>query len=290
MQFVIAPIDAEGIVVLGIAKMVYFATMTHHASRSNMTCTVKYSAITDIQEGECDIPSLLCTDAGVSSNECDMSPPVGEFSLEVKDAQGMLVGATWYTFFVENCPESYYHRDGTCSLCPSHVECDTGSSIADWRLDEGYWRAGEPFIEVLECRFGKISCPGGAAANPASGRDAYCAPQFVGPLCSQCADDHFLSWAGDGDCHECDAGKSHIPTIGLASGVLVLCTVFASALYKCRNRKNDSPNPETNSPPSTFASLQTLFLMAKVKIFTLFLVSQVGRSRRARRPARSLTL
>ena len=181
----------------------------------------------------------------------------------------MLVGAVRYSFAVANCPATYYKADGKCMQCPLHVNCLAGSTISEWQLDEGYWRAGSEYTEVLACRFGAVSCPG-VGLNQERGRDAYCGSAFVGPLCSHCAADHFLSWTGNGDCHRCAAGKSHWPTIGLVSSVLVLCGMLASCVSKkCQHRNTGAP------PSAFFVEAEKLYILAEVKFFTLFLAIQV---------------
>ena len=113
--------------------------------------------------------------------------------------------------------EEYYHDEttGECELCPDSVSCGVHSTIADWVLKEGYWRAGAYSKDVMQCRFREISCPGSSIVPgksrvlevPPSGCEDddnddtnYCACGFIGPLCSQCADGFFMSWAGAGGC------------------------------------------------------------------------------------------
>ena len=271
VNFVVTPIDEAGIVIFDTSNLAYLAELAHPVSHTSVSCRVVFDTSSGEQEGACEIPSLVCD---LESDDC--LPPVGNFVLEVKDAQGLAVGAAQYPFSVERCPAGFfYDRDGSCVSCPPHVECSAGSSISNWQLDPGFWRTDAQSDEVRECRFGRRSCPG-ANSSQAAGRDAYCGPAFVGPLCSQCAADHFLSWTGEGDCHKCASGKSHWPTIGLVSSVVILGAVFAGAIHKCRSRKIDAPLTETTGPPSKFARLEKLFLLAKVKIFTLFLVSQAS--------------
>ena len=202
-----------------------------------------------------------------------MSPPVGEFTLEVNDAKGMVVGATRYSFIVASCPATYYQRDGKCVQCPPHVTCGAGSSISDWQLDEGYWRSGDESDDVRECRFGARSCPG--VRTKRRGRMRTADQDLSGPCALQCAADHFLSWAGDGDCHRCASAKSHWPTIGFVSSVARPRCGVRVRILQVPAAQSDASRAEINAPPSLFARLEKLFLLAKVKIFTLFLVSQV---------------
>ena len=273
MAFTVTPVDATGTVILDPIEFAYFGTLTHPASNTSVACRMGYNSISNLQEGACELPATVCTVDDASSDECVLSPPVGEFSLEVNDAKGMVVGARRYPIIVESCPETFYQRDGKCMQCPPRVECSAGSSISEWKLDEGFWRSGDESEDVRECRFGALSCPG-VDLNQGTGQDPYCGLGFVGPLCSQCAANYFLSWAGKGDCHSCAAGQSHWPTIGLVSGVVVLGgAVVARTAHKSSTKS--TPAVETSAPPSMFAKLEQLFLLAKVKIFTLFLVSQV---------------
>ena len=104
------------------------------------------------------------------------------------------VGATQYTFVVDKCPASYYYESsGNCVLCPKHVACDAGSTIAEWQLDPGYWRAADDSDDVRRCRFGTRSCPENGA-NAVGSKDPYCDPRYMGPLCSQCSSNYFMSW------------------------------------------------------------------------------------------------
>ena len=276
VTFTVTPVDGTGRVILDPTDFAYFGTLKHSISNTGVSCRVGYDLASNLQKGTCNIPRTVCSFDDAGSDQCAMSPPVGEFTLKVNDLKGIAVGKTLYSFTVASCPAAYYQRDGKCAQCPPHVTCGADSLISDWQLDEGYWRAGDEHTEILACRFGARSCPG-TSLNQATGREQYCGPGFVGPLCSQCAADYFLSWAGEGDCHRCTASKSHLPTIGLAFCVLILCAVFARKLYKCRKRPTDASFAETNAPPTMFARLESLFLLAKVKIFTLLLVSQATR-------------
>ena len=126
------------------------------------------------------------------------------------------------------CAKEKYEKDGSCLSCPNQVHCDEGSTVSDWKLKTGVWRTDDESDDVRECRFGVRSCPYDGL-DQAAARDTYCGPAFVGPLCSQCATGHFLSWVGSGDCVACNDGTSHSPTIGVACGV-VAAGLFVAAL------------------------------------------------------------
>ena len=271
VDFIVTPVDATGMTILDPTDFAYFGMLTHVVSNTSVMCRVGYDSVSNMQEGGCDIPSAVCT-FDVGSTECDMLPPVGAFTLEVTDAQGAVVGSTHSSFTVAHCPATFYESDGKCALCPRHVECAAGSSISDWKLDAGYYRTDDESDDVRECRFGTRSCPGAGLNNRAlsnSSLGPYCAPEFIGPLCSQCAAEHFLSWEGSGDCHKCAAGKSHSPTIGLVIGVIILCGLFAACVSKkCKGRKTDTP-------PSAFSVVvEKLYVLSEVKFFVLFLAFQ----------------
>lgn len=76
VAFTVTPVDATGIVILDPTEFAYFATLTHPASNTNVTCRVGYDSVSNKQEGACDIPDLVC-DYEAGSGECDMSPPGG---------------------------------------------------------------------------------------------------------------------------------------------------------------------------------------------------------------------
>ena len=268
VQFVVTPVDEAGVVVADGAYLAYFATLTHKPSSTIVACRVGYDSVTKRQQSTCEIPDLVCNDVENNMGECEMSPPIGEFTVEVKDAISEIIGATGHSFVVEFCPASYYQSNTKCVQCPDHVTCEAGSKISDWQLDPGYWRTSDESDDVHQCRFDEISCPG---TNLSSGPDPYCDAAYIGPLCSQCADRYFMSWEGKGVCHECAAGQSHTPTIVLIAVVIVLGALIAYAFGKCCRRK-----PDAEAPSSVlFSKAEHLYALAKVKMFTIFLALQV---------------
>ena len=283
VSFTITPMDAAGVAILDSANLAYTATLTHRASNQSVLCRVVYECgeMQCYLTVQCEIPQCISgRDAEDGAVDTNCVPPIGEFDLEViqADALQTLIGGTHYMFVVGSCPADYYYYEGPthhCKKCPQNVVCAANSLISDWHLLRGYWRADDESDDVRECRFGARSCPG-ANLSQATGEDAYCGPEFSGPLCSQCATDHFLSWAGEGDCLICESDKSHWPTIGLGSSLLILAALFLGVFRKFCKVKSEAL-------PSTFATLERLYLLAKVKIFTLFLVAQVICARHAPR-------
>ena len=278
LPFHLTLVDIAKIEILDASNQAYSAILAHAASNTSVLCRVVYDTISARQEGGCDLPKLVCDANAQSGNshlsgECELSPPVGEFVLEVSDREGLILGGRYY-FTVQACPASYYRNDdGVCVLCKATTTCDAGSTIADWKLLEGYWRTDLASSKIHVCRFGRVSCPGDDL-NQAEGGNPYCAPAFVGPLCSECDSDHFMSWTGDGRCHACEAGESHHPTIALVCSVVVLgAAVVAFVSQRCRN---STPRDHAETRTNTYAAkAERLFLLAKVKIFTLFLATQV---------------
>ena len=219
MRFVITPFDTGGIVILDAARLIFFASITHLTSDTSVVCSVKYSAITNLQEGECTIPSSVCTFGATSPDECKPSPPWGNFTLDVNDAEELAVGGRRYSFTVTRCPEALYQREGKCVFCPRFplpcVDLETS------RLMPGYWRADESSSKVHECTFGSIACPGSSESASHCGT---CACGYVGPFCAECDTNYFLVSINQLDeCKSCDEGRSWFPTI--ISGVVLLTCV-----------------------------------------------------------------
>jgi len=283
LSFHLTLVDLTHIEILDAFDVAYSAVLTHLDSATSVPCSVLYDTKSERHQGGCDVPSLVCTDDDARA-DCELSPPVGEFVLEVNDTQGMLVGASRHPFTVGICPELYYQRDAKCVVCPEHVTCPAGSTIASWQLDSGFWRTGGTSTKVYECAYGVASCPGhGNGMNSAT--DPYCAPEYVGPLCSECADNFFIGWNGDGVCYECAAGKSHHPTIALwVAVVVVVCVAAAGTTFACRNRCADNKNDDNPTTTETaesgcFATFSAhavlLYRVGQLKLFNLLIMCQV---------------
>ena len=181
--------------------------------------------------------------------------PPGAFKFET--VQGNVV--------CQLCPKKEYEKDGVCLSCPTQVVCVEGSTVSDWKLKAGNWRTNDESDDVRECRFGVRSCPYDGL-DQAAGRDAYCGPAFVGPLCSQCAADHFLSWVGSGDCASCDDGTSHGPTIGVVCGMGAAGLLVAALAFTKRLRIKSS---------YAFQRARRIFRIGKVKFTTILFAFQV---------------
>ena len=115
-------------------------------------CQVGYDLASESQAGSCQIPNRVnrqraCDKARAAEAQCNESPPVGEFTFEVQDTNGMLVG-TRYSFFVAICPNDYYRSSNVCYLCPSGTVCPKGTTLETLQLLPGRWRSG---VCTLSC-------------------------------------------------------------------------------------------------------------------------------------------
>jgi hypothetical protein len=188
------------------------------------------------------------------------------------------------------CAQGEYESAGKCSKCPNGVHCKEASTVIDWEVKAGHWRTNDESDEVFKCRYGVTSCPGEnknqasmyspsqrRATSSVLGPNPYCSPNHVGHLCSACAPDLFLSWAGDGKCYQCATGESHAPTIGLLGGVFVFVVSCLACVYKKSMKKDQGITATAASKPtnSLFSKSQQVYTLAKFKVFTLFLTSQV---------------
>ena len=206
--------------------------------------------------------------------------PAGEVALET--AQQNVV--------CEPCTEGMYESVGQCLLCKKGMVCtEEALSLSSVSLASGYWRSDDASDEVLKCRFGDTSCPGDGNNQEAAGRlltetttafaiHPYCSANHVGHLCSACAPGFFLSWTGDGKCHQCATGESHVPTVGLLGGVFVFVIACLACVYKKRKKKAQGTTASTQTN-SLFSKMGKVYSLAKFKVFTLFLTSQVELSR-----------
>ena len=116
-------------------------------------CRVGYDSASKSQAGSCQIPSRVnrqraCDQARAAEVECGDSPPVGEFTLEIKDTHDMLVG-TRNSFFVAICPNDYYLSSNVCYLCPYGTVCPKGTTLETLQILPGRWRSG---VCILSCR------------------------------------------------------------------------------------------------------------------------------------------
>ena len=241
IDFKVIPVDATGMTILDPTEFAYFGVLTHVPSNTSVSCRVGYDSVSGSQLGGCDIPSTVC----VGSDNCEVrSAPMGAFTLEVNDAKGEMVGATRSSFIVASCPAAYYDVGGTCVSCPSHVECSPGSSISDWVLDAGYWRADDESDDVRECRFFDVSCPGNSSDTCTNSKWPYCACGYAGPTCAVCdakkaGSRFYMAWTS-GTCESCDESTSFAPTVGLVSALGVVAVLVAALVFTKRNRITSS--------------------------------------------------
>ena len=59
VDFVVTPIDAAGVVILGMSNQAYLGTLAHLASNMSVTCRVVFDTSTGEQIGTCGIPNTL---------------------------------------------------------------------------------------------------------------------------------------------------------------------------------------------------------------------------------------
>ena len=163
------------------------------------------------------------------------------------------------------CASGTFETGGSCIPCVKGMMCTRfGQSLETLLLEPGYWRSGTASMDVHTCRFKERSCPGNT-----TGPDPYCAPLYTGALCSTCAANSFLSWIGDGKCHECDQTTSHLPSVALFSTIGVIfgtVTCILKFLYRAGDRRLKA---------SFIAKAERVYELAKFKMFTLFLTCQV---------------
>ena len=190
------------------------------------------------------------------------------------------------------CEKRYYELGGECFECEPGMQCEApGLAIRQVALEPKFWRTDDESRDVRKCRFDITSCPGdgknqdsvyspsqrrASSSGATTGLNPYCSPNHVGPLCSACTPDHFLSWTGDGKCYECATKDSHVPTIGLVSGVFVIVVSCLACTYKKSLKKAQGITTTTSNPTnSLFSKAKQVYILAKFKVFTLFLTSQV---------------
>jgi len=149
------------------------------------------------------------------------------------------------------CIEGYYSNGNACVQCPNHPTPCVENSV----LMPGYWRATvadeDDDTEVLECRFGVVSCPGTNIGQ--SGDDSsiclrakwhHCACGYAGPTCAVCDSTDgggrfYMAWTS-AKCESCDDGTSHGPTIGLACGLCAAGLTVAALAFTKRRRITSS--------------------------------------------------
>ena len=232
--------------------------LTLNGSMSSQICSVQWSALKLKHIGECTVPEteraglwgLTATldDAAVFSSSVRMRCKADKF----EDP-----------------------KTSKCVTCPRGTTCSAGMTLEALPLNSGYWRCGafsychrvvqQAFDNartasspdstsqtVLKCRYGANSCPGskssssrrqlasgnstGGCDETAGDKDPYCACGFRGPLCSECADGFFSSWAGRGGCKACGQSTNYMPVIVLGV-VVAVCIGLVVAMCQLKNCK-----------------------------------------------------
>jgi hypothetical protein len=192
------------------------------------------------------------------------------------------------------CTRGYYANSaGSCKLCPNSADCNDASTVSDWKLHPGHWRMDDESTDVRKCRFGSTSCPGGdsnQAAGPnqnctagGAGQWPYCACGYIGPLCSECDEMYFVSWAGD-SCEKCADSAQHAPSIWLGASVVVASFVgLAACAYrkKCKTKLSSDEQQEPETAPQRRCcrqrriDLKTLARVSAGKLELIFVAAQV---------------
>ena len=279
----------------------YVPSTTHFACRygqtvkSDDTSTVLAELVNSSGTSAAIInPYQICTQglSTLSSLVLDAKPGVTmPLKLLVPALQGRVMPCVVDVALAMECPQGYvtqgdargnlvciacgantFENRGECYSCSEGMECnEEGQTLSRVELKPGYWRTDALSFDVKKCRYSTLSCPGvGKRKNTTvddagGGRNMYCGPAYVGPLCSQCSGEHFMSWTQQGKCFECTVGKDHAPTIGIASVIFVLGVVMTIGAVQLRRNAN---NPK-------MLKLRRLYRLAKMKFFVLFVGAQV---------------
>ena len=112
------------------------------------------------------------------------------------------------------------------------MECDlTGISLDQVSLLRGFWRTGAESVDVRKCRHGHDSCPG----NVSRSDHPYCASQYEGALCAECARD-FYATGGNSPCEDCGSTKGYAPTAAIGTSFFVLF-IAGGAIVKARRKR-----------------------------------------------------
>ena len=161
-----------------------------------------------------------------------------------------------------------------CHRCPDGATCNASSV----NVNSGRWRSAAQPLELYECPITE-ACPGG------TGYDAsLCDDGFVGPLCSHCDSQHFLSWCvvlpprlflsvdypallldhrSGKRCESCGKTTNHRPTLGVA---VVLGLIVVGLLVSTRKRLKST---------ATYKFMSQMRSVGKVKFKSLFFALQV---------------
>ena len=176
-----------------------------------------------------------------------------------------------------DCNEGYYRRTGPkgddlgCVVCPDHVFCPARGRLQDWQLDAGFWRIHDDSSDVYVCAHGKVSCPGPEVDNAVCMDDQndadkpHCACGYVGPLCSECADEYFATWGSKG-CMTCADGGNHVSTIVV--GLLAVVGAVIGLVVTFYNKQKIMKN-------ARLKQALELYRIGSVKCRVLFFACQV---------------
>ena len=238
----IRPVDADGFGITKYQEGDGFA-MSLQSGDLVAACVVFWSG--SFYVGDCTVP-----DTSVA----------GDWDLEVT-----LNGANVYSTTVHvRCGKGDYEDlgDGACYPCPTGTsQCLPGTTLESLPLSPGHWRSGASgacsgaqgnarsltrsvFLhpegltspKVRECK-SSMACAGSTNVSRCTqhadvkSTANYCACGYVGPLCSECDVQWFLSWTGvEQECKECTAGGSWLPSI-IAGVTVVACIALVGYLF-----------------------------------------------------------
>lgn len=203
--FEVVPVDIVGFLILDAPDTTYSASLVPRSttgSLSEIPCSVVF------YHGECNLPGTFA----------------GDFELQVSSAAGTPIGNGGSINITTQCQRGQYRLNNgapgiaSCLECPDHATCHVRSSLADWILDSGYWRAGDKATQIIECPF--ETCLGGAVNNTDP-----CAQGSYGVLCGVCR----VGFYNDGrTCSRCRSASAHIGTV--AFGIIIMLALVGVSL------------------------------------------------------------
>lgn len=92
------------------------------------------------------------------------------------------------------CEKDYYlSTDGECQECPSHGNCDRGTTTRDMKVQTGYYRFTPDSENIYKCPFdGTCIKTSFNSTNQTQTGDDICITNGKGPLCSYCETNFYL--------------------------------------------------------------------------------------------------
>ena len=90
------------------------------------------------------------------------------------------------------------------------------SSDANVSIPPGYWRISLESHSILRCPWGATSCFGGQLVGANS-----CSEGYVGPMCSTCDEDYYLSVAGE-TCNQCSVSHTFFSFLLILPGAVLI--------------------------------------------------------------------